>query len=261
MHKLGGNSTTYFVAKDTDGAAVTPMKRGREGDGVSQHPSKIAKIEMNFVSCTELAGHVLASVPMVSIRATKAPTLSFRIGNKLAIMNESAQDIKWNAGTLVCAFGRGKFVSKTDEKAVDPNKELLFGLENSDSKIIFGGALTTVGEVLKQKQVNLPTACVNYHDLTCTEGGKFNLARKHLVAFVPNAKQAVEEEEDAEGGNTTSLQASAGSLVLPTVWDTKYTMRLWSCVWKARGLMPMRPQVVFSCDGVLPPWKALEICS
>jgi hypothetical protein len=219
------------------------------------------QVELELVKCTELVGAVLASVPMVSIRAATAPTLSFRVGNKVALLNDGALPLKLIAGTLCCAFGKGKFGSKADEASIgEDDKELLFSLADSSSHIIMNNVLTTVGEALKLKRETMPLAEVNYHDITDNDGATFKLKRKHHVVFIPQATQtiAMEDDEGNPGGGAT-LQASAAALVPAKLWETHCTKLVWSMTWKSKGLMPIRPQIVFMSSGDIGPGQALVI--
>ena len=44
-----------------------------------------------------------------------------------------------------------------------------------------------------------------------------------------------------------------------THWTTEQTHIVWSAQWKARGLMPIKPQVVFREAGSLGPGRGFEL--
>jgi hypothetical protein len=133
---------------------------------------------------------------------------------------------------------------------------LLFSLENSESLIILNSVLTTVGEALRVKRESTPTAEINYHELTDVVGTKFTLNRKHHIVFIPQGSQPATEEEEG----VSSLQASAAALIPPKAWETKHTQMVWSMTWKSKGLMPIRPQIIFSFSGEIGAGQALMLC-
>jgi hypothetical protein len=129
---------------------------------------------------------------------------------------------------------------------------------NSESLILLNSVLTTVGEALRVKRESTPTAEINYHEMTDVVGKKFTLNRKHHVVFIPQGSQQATEDEEA--GGVSSLQASAAALIPPKAWETKHTMMVWSMTWKSKGLMPIRPQIIFSITGEIGAGQALMLC-
>lgn len=182
--------------------------------------------------------------------------MSIRVGQKISLMNEGEHGVKIMPGVLCCAFGKGKFTAKATLDSVDTEKDILFTLEDSHSQILFNNVLTTVGEVLKLKRESMPLADINYHDILDDDGVKFKLAQKHHVVFQPQASQQVTE---VEGGGVATLQANAAALVPAGLWQTVYTKLVWSMVWKSKGLMPIRPQIIFTFSGEVLPGEALVI--
>ena len=87
-------------------------------------------------------------------------------------------------------------------------------------------------------------------------GEKFKLELVHTVVFQPQNKSSLDEGED---GANVALQASAGGMVPHSKWDTGDTMIAWAVQWKANGLMPVRPMVVFRFAGSLPPGRSLVL--
>ena len=78
--------------------------------------------------------------------------------------------------------------------------------------------------------------------------------------FNPVNPQVTPEEEDTDEKNNAALQASAGALIKPAAWETHSTTVAWSVEWKPnKGLMPIRPQVVFKSPGTLQGGRALQL--
>ena len=145
---------------------------------------------------------------------------------------------------------------------MNKDKEVLFQLESSKTAILFGNILTTVGEVLKQKREGTPTALINYHMVVDDDGSNFKLTRQHNIVFSPQATQTASEGIDGEEGAgpaALALQASAAALLPTDAWETEFTTLVWSCTWKAKGLMPVRPQIIFKADGSIPAGEALML--
>jgi hypothetical protein len=187
------------------------------------------------------------------------------VQNKVAITNEGGQqEICWNQGALVCAFGKGKFASKASPDDFDPEKEIMFTVKDGTDPILFNGILTTVGDVLAKRRQTHNNAVVNYHDFHEPAPGKFTFEQKHFVVFKPQGSQVAEaggENDSGENDGTAmpSLQATAGTMIPITHWITEQTHIVWSTQWKSRGLMPIRPQVVFREAGSLAPGRGFEL--
>ena len=189
--------------------------------------------------------------------------------SKLVICNDGDAEVPWGAGALIAAFGRGKFGAKSSVEEVKEDTELLYQLQDSNSPVIFNGALTTVGDVYNARLETHPNAEINYHKVVKSDGSgnDFTLQLEHVVVFTPAAKVTItgpegstEEGEEGGGDSTgTALQASAANMVPAKTWNTSDTMLAWSVQWRAKGLMPIRPQVVFKRAGALPAGRALTL--
>ena len=68
----------------------------------------------------------------------------------------------------------------------------------------------------------------------------------------------VHDDEDI-AKNGSPLQATGGALTRVSMWETEHTSVLWSVQWKAKGLMPIRPRVVFKAAGALMQGRALQL--
>ena len=53
-------------------------------------------------------------------------------------------------------------------------------------------------------------------------------------------------------------QASCAAMVPSGTWNSLITDIIWSVQWKMKGLMPIRPQVIFIEAGTLPPGRGIE---
>lgn len=224
---------------------------------------------------SSIEGIVLKNVPLISIKALTPLTMRMMMQDRVVICNTGdKQEVCWQQGALICAFGKGKFSAKSSESDVDEDKEILFKLESHKDLVIYNGAVMAVGDIIKRRKATHTTAVVNYHEMTenTEKPNEFTLALSHWVVFKPQFLQQVggddqggmnqedEEGENQSGANTkASLQASAGVMIPMKKWDSNHSELLWSVQWKAKGLMPIRPQVVFRGSGSLGIGRAIEL--
>ena len=175
----------------------TPRKRDNPDLAAAAAPTKRARI--TSVETINILGHVLRTVPPLSIKAICPLTMKVMVQNKMAITNEGGQqETSWNKGALLCAFGKGKFASQSSADDFDPEKEIMFAVKDGADPIIFNGALTTVGDILSKRRQTHNNAVVNYHDLTELEPGKFSFEQKHSVVFKPQGSRVA--AAGGEGG-------------------------------------------------------------
>lgn len=134
--------------------------------------------------------------------------------------------------------------------------QVLFKLDSSDSLVLIGNVLLPIGDVLKSRHETHPTAEIMYHKLVPDQegGDKFKLELVHNVVFQPQNKATLDDGDD---GASVALQASAAGMVPHSKWETGDTMIAWAVQWKAKGLMPVRPTVVFRRAGALPAGRSL----
>ncbi len=238
MSRVGCDPFAIKDVEDTTTTSATPVKRKKDVGSVDGSPpaAKVQKTELTTIPCAEVTSLELSKFQMMSMRATQNPILSFRIGNKVYVLNEGTEPLQITKGALVCAFGRGSFKHRKATDTLSPDKELLYELPNSDTEVLVNNVWTTVGKALAEKKKDIPTADLNYHELVPTEGENFSLKLKHQIVFQPNSQQQNQEDET---GGLASLQASAGAMIQFTKWSSKFTKIVWSCNWKAKRGSPM----------------------
>ena len=231
---------------------------GKAGDNT---PVKRQKVSGTIVETAQITDPRVATVPMISIKSTQPLNLVISAGDKLSVANEGSQDVSWMSGNLVAAFGQGKFATRASLEEYNVDKELLFNLEKSTDLVLYNNTLMTVADVVKDRITTHPTSCkICYHDTKWdTAETTFNLERKHDVVFVPGNNQQTQEDEANKASAGIALQAAAGCLVKPALWDTTDTKVVWCVSWKATGLMPARPVVVFTGSGCLCPGRSLKL--
>ena len=228
-------------------------------------PPKTAKLNpANLIDCGKVPSSHLVIMPMLSIKSTPPIQLKIMIQEKVVIMNEGAQEVSWARGALVCAFGKGKFKAKTDESGEEADKWIHYKLDSCNTEVLLHGALKPLKDVVEERKKTHADPKIMYY----TMGGNpedpnaFILEKNHDVYFCAvNPHVAAEGEEGSEENKkTAALQASAGALMRPEAWETHSTTVAWSVEWKPnKGLMPIRPQVVFKTPGTLQGGRALQL--
>ena len=231
-------------------------------------PPKSAKLNpANLIDCAKVPSSHLAMMPMLSIKATPPIQLKFMIQEKVVIMNEGAQEVSWGRGALVCAFGKGKFMAKTgDDSAEDIEKWIHYKLDSCNTEVLLHGGLKPLKDVIEERKKTHANPKIMYYTMgdNPEDPNAFILEKSHDVYFSPVNPMvtAEEDKEKAEEDNkkNAALQASAGALIKPAAWETHSTTVAWSVEWKPnKGLMPIRPQVVFKSPGTLQGGRALQL--
>ena len=255
-------STYLFTDRqDTESIAPAGSPQKRFPGSLGPTPSKKPRTTYTPEDNEKVVSQALANIPMLSIKGTTSLTLRIMVQNKVAIMNQGKDDANWNAGVLLAAFGKGAFCAKTAE-TMEPDKEILFKLESDESLVIYNNNMVTVGDLLSKRREEDPAATICYHKIVEEPGKpgyKFELTAQ--VVFQPKARVNL-QAEGQEGGGPGALQASAAAMLPCHTWNTEHTSIMWSVQWKPnKGLMPIRPQVVFKEDGSLAPGKAIYMIS
>ena len=101
---------------------------------------------MTPIELAEVTGAKLVDAPLLSIRGGIPITMRIMTQNKVVILNTTALPVTWNAGTLLCAYGKGAYNAKPDKTAVDHNTEVLFTLKDDTSLVVYNNSLTTLGQ-------------------------------------------------------------------------------------------------------------------
>ena len=169
------------------------------------------------------------------------------------MVNEGAQEVLWEAGQLVASYGKGKFQSKTNAQ-VDTDKDIPYTLEGPETLVILSGRMTTLKTIVAERQATHPTCTLCYHKLEDSPTEAFKIVQEHTVVFTP-ANVTAQAGNDNEEGAVAS-QSSAAALLPWHNWQTSMTNTVWAVQWKAKGLMPIRPQVVFTVASSVGPGRA-----
>ncbi|CAK0820037.1 unnamed protein product, partial [Prorocentrum cordatum] len=240
---------------------TTPHKKGLAGRAADETPIKKQKVSGTVIETAQVTAQRVATIPMISIKSTHPLSLVASAGDMLSVANEGSQDVTWVAGNLAAAFGQGKFATRASLGDFNVDQELLFNLEKSTDLVLCNNTLMTVGDAIKDRISSHPTSCkICYHDTTWDTGETtFTIERKHNVVFIPVNSQQLMEDEQNKASAGIAQQAAAARLVKPSLWDTTDTKVVWCVSWKATGLMPSRPVVVFTGSGCLCPGRSLKL--
>lgn len=169
----------------------------------------------------DLEKEKLCECPMLN----KNSKLSIHVktGNRPYVVNVSEASQTLVAGTVVCAFGRGKFVRHQANQAdvADAKKEISYDLSGPESLVIHNGNLTRLGDLVEAKRKSGPSPLVkvNYFELTDKpedgKPGNFTLKKLHDLRF--QAQQTVQVELTGNGENVVS-QLNMASLLPLEAW-------------------------------------------
>ena len=169
-------------------------------------------------------------------------------GGGIFIANRGDADVELPSGSLVAGFYTGKWFHCSGDAVTDPDKDVPFILSGADDLVLIGGILATVSDALDKHH----SRKVQYHTLEPDPlpgaPGHFKLTLKHEVYYRCLAlPAAVKTEPDSPA--LTLVQGHAGSALPPSRWDTELTRIVWTVKFHpAKGLSPVRPQVVLKCD-------------
>jgi len=180
-------------------------------------------------------------------------------GSDLFIANRSDANVELPSGSLVAGFYSGKWFHCSADASMDPTKDVPFVLHGADDLVLVGGIIMTVGQALDK----IPGRKIQYHtvepDPLPGAPGHFKLSVKHEVYYrCSDLPAAVKTEPDAPA--VTLTQAHAASALPPSKWDTGLTHIMWTVKFHpAKGLSPVRPQVVLKRDVRVTALKAVKL--
>ena len=133
---------------------------------------------------------------------------------------------------------------KSDQEAV--NKLLIvFKMVDQGTEVIFNGNYVSVGDVLLEQRKKKPDCQVNYHTAEClpSDPSKVSVKTTRQVAF-----EGLDDEQPGGKVSVTNL----GNRCELELWKTKFSDVVWHVRWTAKGLMPIKPSVVFTEDIAIP---------
>lgn len=152
-------------------------------------------------------------------------SIHVKTGNRPYIVNVSEASQTLVAGTVICAFGRGKFTRHqpniANQDGADDKKEIKYDLEGPDSLVIHNGTLHKLGDLVEAKRKTGPSPAVklNYYELTDKpedgKPGSFTLKKLHDLRF--QAQHTVQVEQSGNGENVAS-QLNMASLLPLEAW-------------------------------------------
>ena len=233
-----------MCAQDAD------KKRQLAGSGTTGSPAKLPRLNPgDIIEVAAAEGQVVAEVLLTSLKCSVPAKLSIRMQHRAYVVNDTGSDIAFEPGCLLAAWGRGRFKAK-DPADIDMEKEAPFEVTSGEALVLVNNELTTCAAALQAKRMTDPDAGVLYHSYQELPCGGLSFTRNHVVAFIPEGKISMDD---------VALQASAACLLPVPTWSGPWAGVIWSCSWRPRGLMPIRPQVCFLKGGILPNGRALKL--
>ena len=166
----------------------------------------------------------LCEAPMLN--KGSAIVIHIKTGNRPYLVNASDAAQSLSAGTVVAAFGRGKFIRHQSNAPASEvsNKEVPYDLSGADAQVLYNGNLTTIYEMVEHRRKSGPSPVikVNYFEtIDQPEEGKpghFKLKKTHDLRFLPQQTVNVEHEGSANGGDNTASQMNLASLLPVEAW-------------------------------------------
>eukprot|EP00434_Breviolum_minutum_P024555 symbB.v1.2.021690.t1/scaffold1889.1/size97066/5 len=186
-------------------------------------------------------------------------------GNRPYLVNKSEAGQNLAAGTVLAAFGRGRFkrhqANPPAGEVEDPRKEVKYSITGPDDLVLYNGNLTSVYDLVEARRNagTTPTVKINYYAMMDkpVEGkpGNFEVKQLQDLRFVP-APATVENSGNTE---TTVNQMNLASLLPVEAWNSHCSKVIYSVKWATAGLTPVRPQVVLTADLELPPGRTVAL--
>ncbi|CAK9040562.1 unnamed protein product [Durusdinium trenchii] len=257
----GGNANANPDPNKSPPANTSGQKRKASQNSASA--GKKAKVDR--AKEVDLQTDKLCEAPMLN--KGSAIVIHIKTGNRPYLVNASDAAQSLSAGTVVAAFGRGKFIRHQSNAPASEvsNKEVPYDLSGADAQVLYNGNLTTIYEMVEHRRKSGPSPVikVNYFEtIDQPEEGKpghFKLKKTHDLRFLPQQTVNVEHEGSANGGDNTASQMNLASLLPVEAWASHCTQVLFSVKWAASGLAPIRPQVVLVQDVELAPGRCLAL--
>ena len=186
--------------------------------------------------------------------------------HQLCIVNSQASDVEMAQGSIVAGFGKCKWATDCEG---DAKHEMRYTLQSSADSVIFNANLTTLGALLNQKRLTdeADNARCCYHELIedpkNDDNSAFYLRSTQDISYVLSDVPVKAKANGKSGSATKAIatQATAGSLIPPEQWNTKFTAVHWIVKWlPKKGLQPVRPRVTWVAPSTrIPAGKALRL--
>lgn len=164
-----------------------------------------------------------------------------KTGNRPYLVNQSEAGQSLSAGTVLAAFGRGKFrrhqQGVNGDAGEDPKKEIKYDLGGPGTLVLYNGNLTTLGEIVEARRTAGPSPVikVNYFDMTDKpedgKPGSFELKKTVDVRFVPQQTVDVEHKNGEGGNENVASQVNLASLIPAEAWESFLPRNMKELVW------------------------------
>lgn len=202
----------------------------------------------HMIPKTESDGIPLLVVPLVGLASGKG-SLNVYGKNKMQIVSESdTEPLVVRRGMMLAGFGRGKWNMKNDE--FDGETMLQYEMTGSDDEVLIGQDLTTLLDIIIEKQKSKPDCRMAYFDIVPKGDGptgSFTLVSTSDIVFVPVPAST----KDATAGH---LQTRVAAQIPIPIWrNMHYSKIVWTVKWGQNGLAPVRPQIVMHTNVTVKP--------
>lgn len=212
--------------EDTRAEAETPARKTRKrgGEAMPVPTPKRLKVENDKISLASDIGldNKLLDVPLLNTKVTGV-SVHVKIGNKVYLMNKSAQEINLKRGLVICGFGKGKWKQRADEEDWDRNKEIGLILTSASEAISKERSAFLTHRLIRQPfltsflpSINITRKCMAEGDLaergahygrpsgdrsTCVAAGREDRVPRAAACAHPRQPRPLRAEALAPGGD------------------------------------------------------------
>lgn len=246
-------------------AVAVPRNTGKfEGEPPAKKRAKLEhalkeELTLQTVDIGDLgAATLIHDVPMLKPK----PGLSLRVfvGNKVFLVNPTAELVRVDAGSLCAGFQKGKWWNpRKTEDIIDQDKDVRYNFSDAEEMVLLDKVYMSLEAVIqKQREVAPEKALVRYHRIvdepTEVNPGFFKISAQHEVCWRLEPFTA----EEGESGKKI-LQSHLASALPVQCWMSKILSVSWHVRWATAGLTGIRPVVLFKVPVSIPSGCALEL--
>ncbi len=213
-----------------------------------------------------------------TLNAKNGLSVVLAINRRVFVKNSSKQEQCLPEGAIIAGWFRGKFwhhradngpkqkkKAKKDEEEITEvtDADVLFSLQDADSKVSMNGKVMSVGAVVAEKRQTHADAGVQYHELKdqpkAGNPAWFTLETQVDIYF---RAENIPVKSPVEGETPKIPMQHLAGCLKASDWDTPSSQCVWAVKWSptvSKGLGPVRPMIVTKVPVKIPPESAVEL--
>ena len=232
-------------------------KTGKRGADLMGEGKPVKKPRIEAKLSLPLSEDMKAEVPMVqSGIAAGQIFIGVTASDRLYLINKHSETVVVPEHTLLGYFGKGSFMTAKGQEPL-PQSAIHWDVKQDTQIVIFNGVGQTVRSIVVDKKNESPKeAHVWAHKITDvpTAASPFamHLQSMKQVGWVPKKS----EKEPADSFENIGLKVPC------TKWFNQCSVQTWTVKWSPmnKGLAPVKPVIMLTCEVCLPPLSAIELC-